>query len=153
MRKRRYPENLPLKLKNNAGSPAWFLPGRQLRRIREELGMTQEQLAERTGSHQHSVARIENDTTGSVRLSTLGKMAESLGCRLSIAFVPVVSMEDEMKAWSRRVAEKLVKISSGNMAMELQGPNQNVREREVERLQREIFEKHRSAFWASGENA
>ncbi|MBI4431654.1 MAG: helix-turn-helix domain-containing protein [Candidatus Omnitrophica bacterium] len=138
--------------KNTIFTDTWFLPGKQLKQVRKELGMTQEQLAARSGSHQHVIARIENDTTGSVRLSTLKKMAKGLGCQLSVTFVPVALVEEDMKAWSRRLAEKLVKISSGNMAMELQSPGQKVRAREIERLQQEILKKHRSAFWASGRN-
>ncbi len=54
--------------------------------------------------------------------------------------------EEKMKIWSRQLAEKLVKISSGNMAMEFQKPDQAVREREIKRLQKKILKKHRSAF-------
>ncbi|GEM_PF-344127 len=54
--------------------------------------------------------------------------------------------KERLKARSRRLAERIVKISSGNMAMELQKPDKKPRAREIKRLQKEILKKHRSAF-------
>lgn len=58
---------------------------------RRKAGLSQEQVAERMGMKQSSLARIES-SLGSRKhapsLSTLRRYAEALGCRLQIRLVP-----------------------------------------------------------------
>lgn len=60
--------------------------GREIERRREALGMTQEQLARRSGMRQETISRIEcgraNPTAG-----TLDALARALGARLEIRLV------------------------------------------------------------------
>lgn len=55
--------------------------GRRITEIRNSLGWTQEQLAERTGLAQSNIARIEAGRYSS-RLDTLALIAEAFGCKV-----------------------------------------------------------------------
>jgi transcriptional regulator with XRE-family HTH domain len=61
--------------------------GERIRTERERLGLTQAELADRIGSTQPAVARLE---AGGVTpsLDTLGRVAEALGFELVVEFRP-----------------------------------------------------------------
>ncbi len=63
-----------------------FQIAREVLRLRIELGMTQQQLAEKAGTAQSNISRLE---TGVARasLSVLNKLAKALGADLRIQFV------------------------------------------------------------------
>lgn len=56
---------------------------------REAAGLTQSELAGRMGSHQSSVARIEDEGYRGHSLTTLKKIADALGLQIDIQFSPV----------------------------------------------------------------
>jgi DNA-binding XRE family transcriptional regulator len=61
--------------------------GLMIRQARKEMGLTQEQLAEKSGTSKHYISRIENNKSG-IELSTLVKIIEGgLGKRLRINIV------------------------------------------------------------------
>ncbi len=60
-----------------------FKLGVLLRLAREDAGLTQGQLAERLKTHKSAISRIEKGV-GNLRLSTLARYAQALGCRLSL---------------------------------------------------------------------
>lgn len=53
---------------------------------RRELGLTQKELAERSGVHQVNISRIESGT-GNPSVATLKKLAHGMGKQLVILFV------------------------------------------------------------------
>jgi ribosome-binding protein aMBF1 (putative translation factor) len=57
-----------------------------LMKLREEQGLTQQQLADKAGKPQSTIARIENANMN-VTVSVLGEIARSAGKHLKIAFV------------------------------------------------------------------
>jgi ribosome-binding protein aMBF1 (putative translation factor) len=59
--------------------------GREVRRLREEAGLTQRQLAGRAGMTQSVIARLEAGGTEPT-LATLDRVAKALGLELTIAF-------------------------------------------------------------------
>jgi predicted transcriptional regulator len=62
-------------------------PGYQIARLRIQRGLTQAQLAERVGTHQPSIARLENgDSIPS--LSFLKRVAEALDARIEVRLIP-----------------------------------------------------------------
>ncbi len=65
-------------------------PGYQVARLRIKLGLTQTQLAERVGTKQPSIARLENGE-GSPSLSFLEKVAEALGAEIKVQLIPKTS--------------------------------------------------------------
>ena len=62
-----------------------FLLVRTLTEARKEAGMTQQQLAEKSGVHQVNISRIENGT-GNPSVETLQKLEKGMGKKLIIAF-------------------------------------------------------------------
>ena len=63
-----------------------FKVGVHLRQAREEEGMTQEDLAQRTKAKKSAISRLENRAED-VRLSTLDRVARALGRNLKIEWV------------------------------------------------------------------
>ena len=63
------------------GSQRWItvLDGRQLRRLRRQLGLSQEQLSAKAGISQFTVARLELHPRISCRSRTLARLAVALG--------------------------------------------------------------------------
>lgn len=60
-----------------------FRIGFLLRQAREEMGITQEQLAKKLKTKKSAISRIENHAED-IRLSTLNRYAEALGIRLQV---------------------------------------------------------------------
>ncbi|MDQ1136760.1 DNA-binding XRE family transcriptional regulator [Microbacterium sp. SORGH_AS 1204] len=59
----------------------------RLRELREQLGLTQQQLAQRIGVGQRQVSKIENGDLDSARISTVRKYVEAVGGDLVIEYV------------------------------------------------------------------
>ncbi|MBQ8877696.1 MAG: helix-turn-helix transcriptional regulator [Lachnospiraceae bacterium] len=58
---------------------------------RKEHNLTQKQLAEKTGITQADISRLENGESNP-SLSTLKRLAEGLGMRLKLEFVPMTDL-------------------------------------------------------------
>ena len=63
-----------------------FKIGAMLRAVREEAGMTQEQLARKLHTKKAAVSRIENHAED-IKLSTLARFAQAFGRKLRIEVV------------------------------------------------------------------
>jgi predicted transcriptional regulator len=61
-------------------------PGYQIARLRILRGLTQRQLAEMVGTHQPSIARLENGSAVP-SFSFLTRIAEALGAKIELKFV------------------------------------------------------------------
>ena len=55
---------------------------------RTAVGLTQKQLADRIGTHQSVIARLEDADYDAHSLTILRRIAESLGKRIEVRFVP-----------------------------------------------------------------
>lgn len=61
--------------------------GLLIKQSRHDLGLTQEELANRSGTTKHYISRVENNRTG-IELSTLKKIIEGgLGRRMNISIL------------------------------------------------------------------
>jgi len=58
----------------------------RLREIREEVGLTQEKLAEKSGVSRVTISLIESGRVNCVKTDTLIKLADSLGKSISSLF-------------------------------------------------------------------
>ena len=58
----------------------------ELLRLREELNITQQELADRTGINRADISRIENGNANP-SLKTMKRLASAMGKRVSISFV------------------------------------------------------------------
>ncbi|NPV81004.1 MAG: helix-turn-helix transcriptional regulator [Firmicutes bacterium] len=92
----RFEEHLDELLKDPEFAKAWedseleYQIARTILALRKSLGLTQEELAERIGTTQSSIARMESGKC-QVSLSSLQKIARSCGMALEIKFRPMTS--------------------------------------------------------------
>lgn len=139
------------KFKSMGDVPPWLLHNLsaavQIRVIRQALGMTQAQVAKRLGVRQGDVAKIEKVNAKDIRVSTLRKIAEVLGCEFLTVFVPKEEVKQVVEKKAMELAKKIVLANTANMAMELQKPDSETIEEEIRTIQEEIVKKRRSCLW------
>jgi transcriptional regulator with XRE-family HTH domain len=66
----------------------FYLVAIEIIRLRNQLGITQKELAKRAGTHQTRISKIESSELD-FRISTLEEIAEALECQLVISLVPI----------------------------------------------------------------
>jgi transcriptional regulator with XRE-family HTH domain len=74
--------------------------------LREQRGMTQQDLADKIGTKQAGVSRLENVNYSSWKTQTLKKIARALGVRLSITFETFGTLPEEAAAFRRGSLER-----------------------------------------------
>ena len=146
-----YISQISKKFKSLKDLPEWlrqFLaPEEQIKMIRTTLGMTQNQLAKKIGfSSNVPVTELENKEKEPT-IETLKKYASALECELLIRFVPKKEIKNLLNELAEKKARKIVSLSVSNSAMELQKPDKETIETEVERVKKEFLEKRKSALW------
>lgn len=130
-------------------SDAFVRPRRGwLKAIREALGMTTAQLAQRLGVAQSRVVAIEQaETKGTITLNSLEKAAQALDCRLVYALVPKHSLEETIENQALQVARKRMKSASHTMALEAQSVDKADENEQLKRLMKQLVEKGGSKLW------
>ena len=78
----------------------------QIKAIREQRGLTQAELAEKIGSKQAGVSRLENVNYSAWKTETLRKMARALNVRLKITFETFGTLLDEVEDFNRESLER-----------------------------------------------
>jgi transcriptional regulator with XRE-family HTH domain len=78
----------------------------QIRSIREQREMTQEDLANLIGTKQAGISRIENVNYSNWSIRTLKKIAYAFGCRLHVSIETFGSLLDEGASFSRHALER-----------------------------------------------
>jgi transcriptional regulator with XRE-family HTH domain len=78
-----------------------FLTG-QIKALREDRGLTQEQLAELVGTQQSGISRWQNSGYSSCKVETLRKFAKAFGVRLRITLEEFGSLPDDVRAFTKR---------------------------------------------------
>lgn len=92
-----------------------------IRAIREAMGMSGKQLAQRLGVSQPRIPRLEQDElTGSVTLKSMQQVAEALDCTFVYALVPHTSLEDTVRSQARIVAQGRIERVAHSMLLEAQ---------------------------------
>ena len=80
-----------------------------IRAIRDALGMSSREMAERMGVSQQSIPDIErSEQRGTIKLDTLQRAADALDCDLVYLLVPRRSLDEAVKAQARRKAAQLL---------------------------------------------
>lgn len=121
--------------------------GEQIRDVREALGMTQQQLAQRCQLHQSVIAEIESGKRKDLCLSTIKKLAVGLNCQSLIQIVPQKEISKILDERSTDMAQKIIGMSSGSAAIEVQLPNQNLINEQVSEIKKDLLGKRKSALW------
>jgi len=145
-----FSEQISNKFKSIDELPTWlahYPPFKdQIKLLRETLGMTQEQLANKVNRSRRSIQQIERGESAP-RISTLHKIAEALNTELKIALVPRQNLVDFINDKASEKAKQLIKLNETSSLLELQPPSEEEREIQVEKLSREIREKRRNYLW------
>lgn len=90
-----------------------------IRAIREALGMSSTDLGRRLGLSRQGVLQIEaSEASDSIRLGTLRRAAEALGCTLEYALIPDRPLEEMVEQQARRVASDNVAAVRHTMFLE-----------------------------------
>ncbi len=123
-----------------------LMPQVLVRMIREQIGMTQVQLARRCGMSQSNVADIERGKVD-VQVGTLQKIFQALSCRLIMAPQPMQDLEALVSARARKAAIKRVGRVAGTMAMEQQKPTDTALEDLIQVEQEKLMQRRSSEIW------
>jgi len=116
--------------------------------IREALGMTTAQLAQRMGVSQPRAVEIEKaEKAGTITLDTLERAARALDCKLVYAFVPRRPLQELVAERARLIAQKRISVTGHHMALESQSVSDAAEKEQLEQLVRHIIEKAGSDIW------
>lgn len=119
-----------------------------IRAIREALGMTTRQFAQRIGKVQSAVVEMEkSEARDSISLSTLRQAAEALDCTLVYVLVPNRPIDDMRRARAADVASQQLARASHTMALENQSLDRAAQETERERLIDELLRGSPARLW------
>ena len=119
-----------------------------LRAIREALGMTTRQLAQRMGKVQSAVVDMEkSEARESISLTSLRQAAEAMDCELVYAIVPRVPIDEILRARATELASQQLARVSHTMALENQSLSGTDQEAELERLIDELLRGSPTRLW------
>ena len=119
-----------------------------VRAIRDALGMTTTQLAERMDVSQPRVTDIEKrEVQDALTLATLRKAAEALACTLVYALVPNQPLEDAVRARAEAIADARLARVEHTMRLEDQAVPAAYLAAERERLVAQILQEGPRGFW------
>lgn len=119
-----------------------------VRVIREALGMSIRQLAERCGLSKTSVHSIEtNEAAGKAQLDSLRTVAEAMECDLVYVLVPRGSLQAIIDRQAERKAKELIEQVSDSMELEAQGVEAAERKEQLDALKSELLRDRGRDFW------
>lgn len=119
-----------------------------IRAIRETLGMSARQMAQRLSVSPPRITRLEADEMeGKVTINMLRRTAAALDCALVYGFVPKTSLENLVKKQAIKVATEQVAYVSHSMQLEDQKLSNELLKQEVDRLVEEILKTWPRTLW------
>ena len=119
-----------------------------VRAIRDGLGMSRRQLANRLGLSTSRIQRLEEDeVSGAVTVKTLRRTAEAMDCVLVYAMIPRDSLEATLEHQVREKAEKYVTSTNHSMALEDQAVSPEVNNKLLDEVMTQLLEKYRRTLW------
>ena len=119
-----------------------------IRAIRDALGMTAKQLANRLGVAQQAVARIEKEElAGSVTIKTMRRIADCLDCVFVYGFVSRTNLEETVARQAKKVAAQRLAQASQTMSLENQALSRRENEQALSDLVDELIRTLPSNLW------
>jgi predicted DNA-binding mobile mystery protein A len=119
-----------------------------IKSIREALGMSSKQLADRIGIDQSRISRLEKaEAEGDLKLSSLKKVAEGLNMRFVYAFVPQGSLEQEVFEQAKKIAMKRMSQVNHTMRLEQQELSEEQKASVLDDLIQKIMIEEPKDFW------
>jgi len=120
-----------------------------IRAIRDALGMSGTQLAERLQVSRPRIPRLEQDElTGSVTLKTMRQTAEALDCVFVYALVPRTSLDDMIRTQAKKVAGTRLQRTSHTMLLEDQLISNSDQQREYDAMVDELVLEMPRDLWS-----
>jgi predicted DNA-binding mobile mystery protein A len=122
--------------------------GGWIRAIRDALGISSRQLAERMDLAQSRIVALEQaEATGSTTLKSLRDAAEALECKLVYALVPIRPLDDILRDRARKKAIDQYGMVAQGMLLENQSLTVAQMNEEIERLTDEILAEPLRFLW------
>jgi len=119
-----------------------------IRAVRDTLGMSGKQLAQRMGVNQQRIARMEQDERpGKVTVKTLQAAAEAMDCVFVYALVPRESLEQTIRGQARKLAKKQSAYSNQLMRLENQELDNSEKTKVFESLVEDIIRMMPKSLW------
>jgi predicted DNA-binding mobile mystery protein A len=119
-----------------------------LRAMRDALGMTTRQLAERMGKSQSAVVDMEkSEAREAISLASLRQVADAMDCVLVYAIVPRQPIDEILRARAVEVAGQQLARVSHSMALENQSLSQGDQDAERHRLAEELLRGAPARLW------
>lgn len=119
-----------------------------LRAMREALGMTTRQFAERMDKSQSAVVEMEkSEAREAISLASLRQAAEALDCVFVYAIVPRQPIDEILRARAAEVAAHQLARVSHSMALENQSLPQAEQDAERQRLVEELLRGTPARLW------
>lgn len=118
--------------------------------IREAIGMTKAQLAQRVRLSPSTVNTLErSEARGSITLESLEKLARGMDCRVVYAIVPnrELTLEQMVRERAELVARKHHSRVSHTMRLEEQGLDDKPEKRQLKRIVDALLSGSRRALW------
>ncbi len=94
----------------------------QIKMIREVLGMTQEQLAQKVDRTPRSIRTIENGEAFP-RITTLQKIADALNAELNISLIPKKAFPGFLIEKTNQKAKEFMELDNTDSSFEKQSPS------------------------------
>lgn len=119
-----------------------------IRDVRDALGMSAQQLANRMGVSQPTVAKMEQaETSGAVTVGSLQRAAAAMRCRLVYAFVPDETLEEVLRSRALEVAERVYARVEHTMALESQAGDPSLRRKRVAEMADDLVQHLSRDLW------
>lgn len=119
-----------------------------IKEVRESLGMSMKDLADRLGTIKQRIERIEKDEVASkVTLETMKKTAEAMNCDFIYFVVPKNSLEETLKDQGLKAAQKILKQVGKTMALEAQSTSTLSQKKLIENLAQEMLLNEDRKIW------
>ena len=120
-----------------------------IRAIRDALGMSGTQLAERLKVSRPRIPRLEQDElTGSVTLKSMRQAAEAMDCVFVYALVPRTSLDDTIRKQAKKVAGTRLRRTSHTMLLEDQLISNSDQQREYDSMVEELVQEMPRDLWS-----
>ncbi|MCK5242195.1 helix-turn-helix domain-containing protein [bacterium] len=123
-----------------------FKFGRRLKDIRKSLGMTQKQVAKRLGITRQAVTKLEKNLS-SANLQTLERYISIFNGYLLMSVSLPVTLEEMIQRQAGKTAERILKRTYANMALENQAPDDKTYHKELDELTRELTKNPNASLW------
>lgn len=119
-----------------------------IRAIRETLGMTTRQVAERMGISQPSFVNLEkSEAADTITLESLQRVAQALGCRVVYALVPLKPLTKTIEDRALAAADQQLSFVEQTMRLEAQGVTNKAHRKKARQQLAKEFLRRPARLW------